>query len=167
MFDEVIFPSFGVAHLQREDEFTFDRLRFIKTPAQANAKWVASTSTGEQTWVDNLNATNKPIVQAAVDARAKMQTRFAAATAPGGKWETRLLAVTDQGVKSAATAKRANYSTGVGQASQKQLRAITKIIAYETQALTQLTSKSQAGSGKTRMNEWFDLMSAAAGTLGA
>jgi len=167
MFDSIFELGIGGAHLQRDDSPGYSTLRFIKTPQQANAKWVASTSTGEQTWVDNLNATQKPIVQAAVDARAKMQTRFAAATAPGGVWETHLLAVTDQGVKSAATAKRANYSTGVGQASQKQLRAITKIIAYETQALTQLTSKSQAGSGKTRMNEWFDLMSAAAGTLGA
>ena len=138
----------------------------MKTAAQGNAKWVASTSTGEQTWVDNLNSTSKPIVQAAIDSRSKMQSRFTAATNPGGTWERHLQAVGDAGVKAAATRKRANYTTGVGQASAKQLASMQKIIAYETTALSQLSAKSVA-SGKTRMNEWYDLMSAAAGTLGA
>lgn len=138
----------------------------MKTAAQGNAKWIASTSTGEQTWVDNLASTSKPIVQAAIDSRAKMQSRFASATAPGGTWERHLQAVGDAGVKAAAARKRTNYSTGVQQAGPKQLASMQKIIAYETTALTQLSSKAIA-SGKTRMNEWYDLMSAAAGTLGA
>lgn len=139
----------------------------MKTPQQANQKWVNSTSTGEATWAANLNATTKPITQAAIDARSKMQTNFSAATQPGGIWERRLQAVGDAGVKSAAQAKKANYSTGVQQAGPKQLAAITKILAYEAAGLSTLTSKSQPGSGRTRMNEWFDYMSAGRGTLGA
>jgi hypothetical protein len=138
----------------------------VKTAAQANAKWVASTSIGESTWATNLGNTTKPIAQAAVDARSKMQQRFAAATAPGGVWERHLLARGDGYIKSQAEKLKANYSTGVANASAKQLASITKIIAYEQNALTQLSSKATA-SGKTRMNEWYDLMSAAAGTLGA
>jgi hypothetical protein len=167
MFGDFALDGFGGVHLFYDATDSFERLRYIKTPQQANAKWVASTSTGEQTWVDNLTRTTKPIVQAAIDSRAKMQQRFAQATQPGGKWETNLTAVTDAGIKQAATLKRAHYTTGVQDGSAKQLASITKIINYETQALTQLTPKSQAGSGKTRMNEWFDLMSAASGTLGA
>lgn len=139
----------------------------MKTPAQAAAKWNGSTSTGQQTWVDNLNATTKPIVQAAIDARGKMQAAFQAATQPGGPWERHLAAVGDGGVKQAARDKAGNYSTGVSQAQPKFLAAITKILAYEQAGLQTLTPKSQAGSGRTRMNEWFDYMSAGKGTLGA
>jgi hypothetical protein len=160
-------PTLGTSHHFAETNVSFERLRYIKTPQQANAKWVASTSTGEATWADNLQRTTKPIVQSAIDARPKMQQRFNEATQPGGRWETRLQAVGDAGIKAAANAKRGNYSQGVQQGSAKQLAAITKILAYEAQALGQLSPKSGAGSGRTRMNEWYDLMSAARGTLGA
>ena len=103
----------------------------------------------------------------AVASRSKMQSNFAAATQPGGIWERRLEAVGDAGIKAAAQAKKGNYSTGVQQASAKQLAAITKIIAYEAAGLASLAPKSGAGSGRTRMNEWFDYMSAGRGTLGA
>jgi hypothetical protein len=157
----------GGSHMFHYEPASFDRLRYIKTAAQGNAKWVASTATGEQTWADNLNATQKPIAQAAVDARSKMQTNFSAATQPGGKWERHLLGRGDGYIKSQATLKKGNYSTGVGLASAKQLAALTKIIAYESAGLNTLTSKAQVGSGKTRMNEWYDYMKAGAGTLGA
>lgn len=159
--------GFGTRHAANEYVDSFERLRYIKTPQQANQKWVASTAAGQETWATNLSNTTKSITGAAVAARAKMQTNFAQATAPGGVWERRLLAVGDGGVKAAAQAKKGNYANGVSQASAKQLAAITKIIAYESNALSQLSPKSGAGSGRTRMNEWFDLMSAARGTLGA
>jgi hypothetical protein len=146
---------------------TGERLRYIKTAAQANAKWVNSTATGQETWAANLQSTQKPIVAAAVASRSKMQSNFATATAPGGLWERRLEAVGDAGIKAAAQLKKGNYATGVSQASAKQLTAITKILAYEQAGLAQLAPKSGAGSGRTRMNEWFDYMSAGRGTLGA
>ena len=96
-----------------------------------------------------------------------MQTAFQAATAPGGTWERHLTAVGDGGIKQAARDKAANYGTGTSQAKPKVLAALTKIIAYEQAGLSTLTSKSQPGSGRTRMNEWFDYMSAGAGTLSA
>jgi hypothetical protein len=139
----------------------------VKTPAQANAKWVASTAVGQGTWLANLQSTQKPIVSAAIQARAKMQSAFQLATAPGGSWETHLNAVGDAGIKAAAAAKQNNYGNGVQQASAKQLASITKIIAYEQAGLATLTPKSAAGSGKLRMTEWFDYMSAGRGTLGA
>ena len=161
------FPSLGGAHVYRFEPESGDRLRYIKTPAQANQKWVNGTAGATDTWATNLNNTPKPIVAAAIAARSKMQQNFATATAAGGSWETRLNAVGDGGIKQAAQNKKANYATGTGQASGKQLAAITKILAYEQNALSQLTPKSGVGSGRTRMNEWFDLMSAARGTLGA
>lgn len=139
----------------------------MKTPQQANQKWVASTNVGQGTWLANLQATTKPITAAAIAARPKMQANFQTATAAGGSWETRLTAVGDAGVKAAAAAKQNNYGTGVQQAGPKQLAAITKILAYEAAGLPTLTPKSQPGSGKQRMTEWFDYMSAGRGTLGA
>lgn len=160
-------PALGGAHLSRFEPDSFDRPRYIKTPAQANAKWVASTATGQQTWVDNLNSTTKPITQAAVNARQLMQARFLASTAAGGPWETHLLARGDGYVKSQATKLAQNYGTGVAGASAKQLAAITKIIAYEATGLTQLPAKGGPGTGKARMDAWFDYMSAGRGSLGA
>lgn len=139
----------------------------MKTAAQANAKWVASTQAGQDTWAANLNSTQKPIAQAAVDARGKMQANFAQSTQPGGIWERHLLARGDGYIKSQATLLKQNYATGVQQASGRQLTAITKILAYEQAGLNTLTPKSGAGSGRTRMNEWFDYMSAGKGTLGS
>jgi len=89
----------------------------MKTPAQANAKWVASTSVGQQTWIENLTGTTKPIVGAAIAQRAVMQQNFAQSTAPGGVWERRLEAVGDAGVKQAARDKANNYGQGIQQAS--------------------------------------------------
>ena len=140
----------------------------MKTAQQALAKWIASTQQGEQTWVDNLNSTQKPIVQSAINQRAKMQARFAAATAPGGTWERHLSAVGDGGIKQAATAKRANYTTGVNNGQDKAGRAFTKIINYINQGLPAIEqAKASGASGKTIMNQWFDYMSAGAGQLSA
>ncbi len=140
-----------------------------KTAAQANAKWVASTSVGEQTWVDNLTGTTKPIVSAAVAQRAVMQSNFQAATAAGGRWERNLEAVGDQGIKQAARDKRASYSLGVQQGAGKQLAAITKIIAYEQQGLPAIYSmpKGTLAAGKARASAWIDFMAAGKGQLGA
>ena len=62
----------------------------MKTADQAAKKWDASTSVGQQTWLENLQGTTKPIVAAAIAARSPMQSNFATATQPGGVWESRL-----------------------------------------------------------------------------
>lgn len=140
----------------------------MKTPAQANAKWTASTQVGEQTWVDNLSNTTKPIVQSAIAARGRMQTGFATATQPGGVWERHLQDVGDAGIKQAAKDKRGNYTTGVNQGKDKQLASITKIINYESANLPTIEQMKQQGQdGKARMNAWYDIMKSARGTLGA
>jgi hypothetical protein len=68
-----------------------------KTPQQAAAKWDASTSQGQQVWLQNLQSTTKPIVQSAIAQRSVMQSNFSQATQPGGAWERNLEAVGDQG----------------------------------------------------------------------
>lgn len=140
-----------------------------KTPQQANAKWIASTSTGEQTWAENLQQTTKPIVSAAIAARDRMQAHFNQATQPGGSWQTNLENVGDQGIKQAAVAKKANYTTGVQQAGAKQLAAITKVIAYEQAGLPAIYAMPKGGqaNAKARMNAWSDYMAAGKGQLGA
>lgn len=139
----------------------------MKTVDQAATKWDASTSIGGQTWLANLQGTTKPITSAAIAQRSLMQQRFAQATAPGGVWERRLTAVGDQGVKAAAAAKSGNYAQGVSQAQPRYRAAITKILAYEAAGLATLPAKAGPGSGKARMDAWFDYMSAGRGTLGA
>lgn len=140
----------------------------MKTAAQALQKWEQSTSTGEQTWVDNLNNTNKPIVSAAIAQRTKAISGFTAALQPGGVWERNLTAVGDGGIKAAATKKRANYGTGVTNGATKFGTAIGKILAYEAQGLQTVQQMKASGqSGKAVMNYWFDYMSAGRGQLGA
>ena len=128
-----------------------------KTAAQANAKWVASTSTGTQTWVDNLSATTKPIVAAAVANAGVAVTNYSAALAPGGSWQRNLEAVGDAGIKQAARDKMQNYATGVQQGASKQLASITKIIAYEQAGLPQIeampSGTTAAGIGRASCRE--------------
>lgn len=140
-----------------------------KTPQQANQKWIQSTATGEQTWLQNLQSTTKPIVQAAIANRSVMQSNFAQSTQPGGLWQTRLEAVGDAGIKAAAAAKSSNYSTGVQQAGGKQLAAITKILAYENAGLPQIYAmpSGTTAAGIARASAWITYMAAGKGQLGA
>ena len=140
-----------------------------KTPQQAAAKWDASTAQGGQTWLTNLQNTQKPIVAAAVAQRSVMQANFAQSTAPGGLWEQRLTAVGDAGIKAAAAAKQNNYATGVSQAQPKFLTAITKIIAYENAGLPAIYSmpSGTTEAGVARASNWIRYMAAGKGQLGA
>jgi hypothetical protein len=141
----------------------------VKTPAQAAAKWDASTAVGQQTWLENLQRTAKPIVAAAVAQRGVMQQNFASATQPGGRWQTNLEAVGDAGIKAAAGAKAGNYGQGVSQAQPKFLQAITKVMAYEAAGLPQIYAmpKGNVSAGVARASAWIQYMAAAKGTLGA
>ena len=136
----------------------------MKTAAQALAKWEASTSLGEQAWVDGLQTSQKPIVDAAINARNAAISGYSAALQPGGIWESKLRATGDAAIKAAAVAKRTNYSTGIQQGTAKMGAALQKIIAYEQNGLAGLAAVS---GGKARMNYWFDYMSAGRGQLGA
>lgn len=140
-----------------------------KTAAQAQAKWVASTQQGQATWLTNLQNTQKPIISAAINARAAMQARFAAATAPGGVWERNLTAVTDAGIKQAAADKQANYGTGVQQGASKFGVAIGKIIAYENAGLPAIYAmpSGTTAAGIARASAWITYMAAGRGNLGA
>lgn len=140
-----------------------------KTPQQAAAKWDASTAVGGQTWLQNLQATTKPIVASAVAQRSVMQSNFQKATAPGGIWQSRLEAVGDSGIKAAAAAKQGNYPQGVSQAQPKFLAAITKIIAYENAGLPAIYSmpSGTTAAGIARASAWITYMAAGKGQLGA
>lgn len=141
----------------------------MKTAAQAAAKWDASTAQGQQTWLQNLQQTTKPITAAAVAQRAVMQSNFQSATAPGGVWESRLTAVGDAGIKAAAAAKANNYATGVQQAQPKFQAAITKILAYEAAGLPAIESmpSGTTEAGVARASAWIRYMAAGKGQLGA
>ncbi|MGH2835417.1 MAG: hypothetical protein ACRDUT_00095 [Mycobacterium sp.] len=141
----------------------------MKTPAQAAAKYNASTAVGEQTWLQNLQGTTKPIVAAAVAQRAVMQSNFQGATAAGGRWQTNLEAVGDAGIKAAAQAKQSNYSTGVQNGQPKFASAITKILAYEAQGLPQIYAmpSGTTAAGIARASAWIQYMAAGKGQLGA
>ena len=140
-----------------------------KTPQQALAKWEASTSVGQATWLTNLQSTTKPIVQAAINQRAVMQANFNQATQPGGVWETNLAKVGDAGVKSAAAAKANNYGQGVSQGAAKFSSAITKILAYENAGLPAIYAmpSGTTQAGVARASAWIQYMAAGKGQLGA
>ena len=141
----------------------------MKTPQQAAAKWDASTAVGQATWLQNLQATTKPIVAAAVANAGVAVSNYSQALQPGGTWQRSLEAVDDAGIKAAAAAKQQNYTTGVQQAQPKFLSAITKIIAYEQQGLPQIYSmpSGTTAAGIARASAWIQYMAAGKGQLGA
>lgn len=165
-----IFDSpLGGAHMYRSEPESFDRPRFIKSAADATARWTSSTASGGDAWLKGLQQTTKPIVGAAIAQRSVMQSNFTRATAPGGVWETRLAAVGDAGVKAAAQAKQGNYAQGVSQASPKFNAAITKILAYEAAGLPAIygMASGTTEAGVARASAWIRYMAAGKGTLGA
>lgn len=141
----------------------------MKTAQQSSAAWNASTATGTTAWIDGLNASNKPIVAAAIAQRAVMQSNFAQATAQGGSWQTNLSAVGDAGIKAAAQAKSGNYALGVQQGQGKFETAITKILAYEQAGLAGLNAlpSGTTAAAVQRVTYWVQYMAAGKGKLGA
>ena len=165
-----IFDSpLGGAHEYRSEPADFDRPRFIKSAADAAARWSSSTQQGEQAWVKGLQTSTKPIVSKAIEQRATMQANFSRSTAAGGVWETRLSAIGDAGIKAAAVAKAANYSTGVTQAVSKFTTAIGKILAYEAAGLPAIYGmpSGTTEAGVARASAWIRYMAAGKGQLGA
>lgn len=141
----------------------------MKTAQQAAAKWDASTAVGQQTWLQNLQNTQKPIVAAAVANAQVAVSNYSQALQPGGTWQRSLEAVGDAGIKAAAAAKAQNYTTGVQQAQPKFLAAITKIINYEQQGLPQIYAmpSGTTAAGIARASAWIQYMAAGKGQLGA
>jgi hypothetical protein len=135
--------------------------------ATGNAKWKANANSAG--WLAGLQKSTKPIVAAAIAERGTMQTKFTAATAPGGTWERHLSAVTDAGIKQAAATKVGNYDTGIAQGADNQLKSLTKIVAYETANLPTIYAmpKGTRAASKARQNAWLDIMADGAGTLSA
>lgn len=140
-----------------------------KTPQQAAQKWDASTAVGQTTWLQNLQSTTKPIVNAAIANASVAVSNYSQALQPGGLWQRRLEAVGDSGIKQAAAAKAQNYTTGVQQAQPKFLSAITKIIAYENAGLPQIYAmpSGTTAAGIARASAWIQYMAAGKGQLGA
>lgn len=173
LLDSFAFDLPRGAHLHHEGEITGDRLRFIKTAAQAHAKWLANTqaaSGANGSWAENLGSTTKPIVARAIEQKAVMVSNFNRAVTDG-KWENALQRVGDGGIKQAAKAKADNYGTGTAAGSPgavKMNNALTKIIAYEAANLPQIyaMAKGTLAAGKARMNAWADIMAAGAGQFG-
>lgn len=156
----------GGVHLQRIEPDSFDRPRGIKTAAQALERWKAGTSAGEQTWATNLQATTKPIVDAAIAQQGVAISNYTRALS-SGLWAAKLRAVGDAGIKQAAAKKSANYGTGVAAAADKFGVFLTKLIAYQSANLPSIYQMPSGtpGAGKARMNAWFDIMAASKGSF--
>lgn len=138
----------------------------MKSPAQANAKWKNNTTGATQTWLANLQGTQKPIVAAAVAQAGVAQQNYNEAIS-SGRWARALEAVGDAGIKAAAAAKQANFGTGVNAAGDKQLAVITKIMAYEAQGLPSIYSmpKGSTAAGVARASAWIQYMAAGKGSF--
>jgi hypothetical protein len=173
LLEHVYLGLTGTGHLGRFVAPDPDRPRFIKSAAQANAKWLAGTaaaSGANGSWAENMGTTTKPIVARAIEQKATMKANFMRSI-DDGKWENNLQRVGDAGIKAAAKAKADNYGTGTAAGSPgatKMAAALAKIIAYEAQNLPQIYAmpKGTLAQGKARMNAWADIMAAGAGNFG-
>lgn len=172
VFDLFELEPFAGERLHHVEPSSMTRPRFIKSAAQAFAKWEAGTQAAggaQGSWVENLTSTNKPIVEAALAQTQTMKTNFARAI-DDGKYEAGLRKVGDAGIKAAARAKADNYTTGTqaGSPGATKMNAfLGKLIAYEAQNLPQIYAmpKGTLAQGKARMNAWADIMAAGAGSF--
>lgn len=119
-----------------------------KTLQDTVQNYVNSAPTAQANYVKGIQASTKPIVQAAVAAQGAMVANFNAAVS-NGTWANRLAAVGDAGIKAAAVAKASNYSTGVqaGQAKyQTRMSTWLPIIDNAAQQVNAMPSGTLAAS---------------------
>ncbi len=173
LLDDLELGGLGGAHLHRVEPSSFDRPRFIKTAAQALAKWEAGTqlASGQTgSWLQNLQSSSKPIVAAAVQQTPVMLANFQKSINDGKYAAGLAKAGGDAGIKQSAAAKYQNYgnATAAGTpGATKMGNFLTKLIAYEQQNLPQIYAmpKGSIQAGKNRVNAWIDIMAAGAGSF--
>ena len=110
-----------------------------KTLQETVANWTNSGPTAEQNYVKGIQSSTRPIVSAAVAAQGAMVSNFNQSVT-SGRWASNLNAVGDQGIKSAAIAKSANFSNGLSQGAPKFQAAMSTWLPIIDQAAAQARS---------------------------
>lgn len=120
----------------------------MKTAQQAAAKYQASATTAQQTWLQGIQNTSVDVMGRAVNAipaaiqgytnslQSGAYARAVQASGGTANWKTK------------SEAKAANYSVGITAGMQKFDSAITKILAAEATAVSQLGPRGPVGSAQ-------------------
>lgn len=132
-----------------------------KTAAQAAAKWATNTQGAEDAWAEGLSTTTKDIVGLATSANAQAKaTQNYNAAWTSGRLQAALQKVGNQGIKTAALAKKTNYTTGVTEAVPRMTTFLNKLIPYiqaGLPAIEQMPTATRA-QAKAKQNAWLDYM---------
>lgn len=151
-------------HLQRFEPESFDRLRYIKSPSDGAAKWLTGAQGAEDAWSTGLQNTTKDIVGNAIKQASVAKINFAAAI-DSNRWQNALTRVGNAGIKAAAAAKKANYSTGIAAGQNAYLAAAQKLYPYIAAGQAQIESMPSGtiAASKARASAWIDYMHAGKG----
>lgn len=151
-------------HLQRFEPESFDRLRYIKSPADGAARWLAGAQGAEDAWNQGLQTTTKDIVGNAIRQKDVAVRNFADAL-NSGRWANGLTKVGNGGIKSAAAKKKQNYGTGIAAGLDAYTAAAQKLYPYIAAGQNQIESMPSGtiAASKARASAWIDYMHAGKG----
>jgi hypothetical protein len=136
----------------------------IATAQQAATAWEQNAMAAQTKWATNLQQTTKPIVAAAVAQQGVAVNNYTQSLT-SGRWAAALNAVGDAGIKAAAQAKAANYSTGIQAGAGAYQNKIGPLLQYIQAGLPQLESmpSGTTAAGVARATFWIQYMAAAKG----
>lgn len=151
-------------HLHHSYADSGERLHYIATAQESADAWLQGAQGATTKWANNLQRTQKPIVDRAVAQKGVMTNNFADAV-NSGRWEAALRAVGDAGIKAAAQAKQANFGAGVSQAKDKYQAKIGPLLAYIGAGLPTLEAmpSGSTAAGVARATYWINYMAGAKG----
>ena len=151
-------------HLHHEYDGGYATEFHIATAQQAADAWEAQAQAATQKWATNLQQTQKPIVQAAIDNLGTAKLNYAAAI-DSGRMANALRAVGDAGVKAAAAAKSGNYGVGISAGKPKYTSKIGPLLTYIAAGLPTLEGMASGttAAGVARATYWIQYMAGAKG----
>jgi len=136
----------------------------LPTAQQAAQAWLQGAQGAQTKWVTNLTNTQADIVGRAI-ANSNVAVSNYSQSINSGRWAAALQAVGNAGIKAAASAKQANYGTGIQAGESKYAAKIGPILAYIGAGLPQLESmpSGTTAAGVARATFWIQYMAGAKG----
>ena len=113
----------------------------MKTPDQAAQRWQQNTAGATQTWLDGITNTNVDVMGRAIAAKSVAAQNFAKVMSDGSYEKAVQASGGTPNWKNRTEAKQGNFATGVAAGKDKQLSAITKILAAEQQIVSSLPAR--------------------------
>ena len=113
----------------------------MKTAEQASARWKANAGAAAPAWVSGIQNTTVDVMGRAIAAAPVAAQNYQRVMTDGTYAKAVQASGGTANWKTKTEAKQGNYATGIAAGADKQLSAITKILAAESQIVSSLPAR--------------------------